>query len=443
MVRQREKTWGGQDDDYGGNLTQLSLIVGYCFLAVFIPLMCDYGGCSFVDGFLSLPKLMTHVPAPSVYGFTFWAAWVLLNIILWYAVPGKIVTGDPTPGGHETVFKCGALNTWFVVAIVFGLSAYYNILPMAEVVERYAEIGVASFIIAMIGSVALIFKGVYFPTVAADSMRHRNFLQDFFLGLEIQPKAFGINLKLFWIGRVGMLLWTVLGFCHARYQYEKIGMVTYSMMVEWTLAAIYTVDWAWKEEWYIRTIDMHHDRLGFYLFGGILVAFPTIYCAPTYYLAHMGTAEDDISFYRAVSVIVLYTVFYTLFRLCNDEKDYVRNQWKNGVSEDKLLGMFGKKMPVIVAKYRTKDKEHETILLSGGLWGITRHLNYTCDLAMTSCYSLVLPWHTIYPHIYLFHMIHLLITRADRDHDKCCVKYGKFWDMYIKAVPYKLLPGIY
>jgi len=438
-----KESWGGRDDDYGGNITQLILIVGYSFLAVFIPLMCDHRGCSLIDGLLSLPELVEHIPAPSVYGFTFWAAWVVLNIVLWYAVPGKLVKGDPTPGGHETIFKCGALNTWFVVAAGFGVIAYYNLLPMAEVVERYVEIGVAAFVIAMIGSVALIYKGIYFPTVAADSMRHRNFLQDFFLGLEIQPKAFGINLKLFWIGRVGMLLWTVLGICHARYQFEKVGVVTYSMMVEITLAAIYTVDWAWKEEWYIRTIDMHHDRLGFMLFGGIVVAFPTIYCAPTYFLAHTGSAENDVSLWRAIIVVVMYCGFYALFRLCNDEKDYVRNQWKNDVSQDKLVGIFGQKMTVIEATYKTEKKEHKTILLSGGLWGVTRHLNYTFDLAMTSCYSMVVPWNTIYPHIYLFHMIHLLVSRSGRDHEKCSVKYGKYWDIYVKRVPYKLLPGVY
>jgi len=311
------------------------------------------------------------------------------------------------------------------------------------VVQRYAEIGITAFVIAMVGSVVLIMKGVYFPTVPADSTRHCNFLQDFFLGLEIQPKALGINLKLFWIGRVGMLLWTVMGICHARYQYEKIGLVTWSMMVEISLAAIYTVDWAWKEEWYLRTIDMHHDRFGFMLFGGVIVAFPTIYCAPTYYLAHKGTVETDVTGSWAFTVLVLYCGFYILFRFCNDEKDYVRNQWKNGVSTDKLVGIFGQKMRVIEANYKAGKTEHSNILLCGGLWGVTRHLNYTFDLLMTSCYSLVVPWNIIYPHVYLFHMLHLLATRAGRDHMKCFGKYGKFWEQYCKEVPYKLLPGVY
>jgi 7-dehydrocholesterol reductase len=36
----------------------------------------------------------------------------------------------------------------------------------------------------------------------------------------------------------------------------------------------------------------------------------------------------------------------------------------------------------------------------------------------------------------------LLTDRAYRDDDRCQKKYGKYWDQYCEAVPYKIVPGV-
>jgi len=434
-----KNSWGGMEDDYGGTGLQLLLMIGYSFASMFIPYSCDAHDCSIVSAAFDLPG-MVRAAQPSFWALKVWAAWVLLMLILWYVVPGTHVRGDPTPSGHQTLFKCGALNAWFVTMALCAVANHFDLVNFSEIVERYMELAVTGTFACFPLSAVWIAKAYLFPTVPADATSHKDPIQDYFLGLEIQPKAFGVNIKLFWIGRVGMILWSVLGLCHARYQYDKIGQVNYNMMVTWLLAAIYTVDWAWKEEWYLRTIDMHHDRFGFMLCGGIVIAFPCIYCAPTYFLAHYGTPENDSSLLWSLFVVVFYCGAYAFFRLCNDEKDYVRDQWKSG--KKPLKGIFGNPVEVIPVKYSTLDgKERKSILLAGSLWGITRHLNYTIDLVMTSCYSFVLPWTFIFPHFYFFHMCHLLITRAERDNRKCQLKYGKYWDEYKRKVPFAIVPG--
>ena len=37
----------------------------------------------------------------------------------------------------------------------------------------------------------------------------------------------------------------------------------------------------------------------------------------------------------------------------------------------------------------------------------------------------------------------LLVHRANRDSEKCQLKYKQYYDEYCKLVPYKILPGIY
>lgn len=442
----KDENWGGMDDDYGGNLVMLGMIGAYTFLSYFMPFACEKHNCALTTAGLHLADqgsegFLAFLQWPTREAYALWMGWIGLNLVLWYVVPGQYCEGDPTPSGHKTLFKCGALNSWFVMVFLWSLATYLGWLPLSFITERYADLNAAGVVVGIGFAILFLIKGYFFPTVAADSTKHSNFIQDWYLGLEIQPKLFGCNLKLFWIGRVGMLLWTVLGLSHAAYQYEQKGKVSYSMICTNFYSIVYTVDWAWKEEWYLRTIDMHHDRIGWMLAGGVIVAFPNIYACYLYYLAKV---EVDISLARAIGATIFYCTWYCLFRLCNDEKDYVRNQWKQKVPDKDLKSILGRPVKIIPASYSTADgKKHKTILLSGGFWGVTRHFNYTCDLCMTFCYGLVCGFSHIYPHIYMFHMLHLLTTRIERDHRKCALKYGKFWETYEKRVPYKLLPGVY
>ena len=44
---------------------------------------------------------------------------------------------------------------------------------------------------------------------------------------------------------------------------------------------------------------------------------------------------------------------------------------------------------------------------------------------------------------YAIFLTFLLVDRANRDSEKCHLKYGKYYEEYCKLVPYKIVPGIY
>jgi delta14-sterol reductase len=83
-------------------------------------------------------------------------------------------------------------------------------------------------------------------------------------------------------------------------------------------------------------------------------------------------------------------------------------------------------------------------VLTGGFWGLSRHVNYLGEITMATALALVLgypfalaPW--LYP---------CLLRRAasseQRDDDKrCAERYGALWEEYCRRVPYRIIPFLY
>lgn len=221
----------------------------------------------------------------------------------------------------------------------------------------------------------------------------------------------------------------------AAYQYQRLGFVTNSMIIVNLLHAIYVLDFFWNEDWYTRTIDITHDHLGWILAWGDLVLLPSFYTLQAQYLArhsddHLGTAY-------ATFVLLLGLAGYAIFRSANYQRDAVRRDRDNH-------RIWGRPAQYMRCTYKTSDgKQHESILLTSGWWGVVRHSNYLADLIQsfamcaTCGFTHVLPWS------YFFYMTVLLVCRAVRDDRKCQDKYGAYWDKYREMVPYQIVPGVW
>lgn len=195
---------------------------------------------------------------------------------------------------------------------------------------------------------------------------------------------------------------------------------------------------------YLRTIDICHDHYGFYLAWGSMVWLPTTYTLQAQYLAHNPFSLSPL----ACAVLLLTGVSgYAVFRAVNHQKDLARRTKGD-------CTIWGKKAQVIKATYLTADgREHETILLASGWWGMVRHANYLGDLVLSysECAAaglamvggtrewsfVLLPW------TYAIFMTILLIQRCIRDEERCSGKYGKTWDEYCNRVRWRLIPGLF
>jgi 7-dehydrocholesterol reductase len=106
--------------------------------------------------------------------------------------------------------------------------------------------------------------------------------------------------------------------------------------------------------------------------------------------------------------------------------------------------VWGRTPRLIHAPYRTSDGgERTNLLLASGYWGLARHFHYVPELLLALAWTLPAGGTHALPYFYFVFLFILLVDRAGRDDKRCEAKYGEAWSEYRRAVPYKILPGVY
>ncbi|KAH9667881.1 7-dehydrocholesterol reductase [Citrus sinensis] len=113
-------------------------------------------------------------------------------------------------------------------------------------------------------------------------------------GMELYPRiGKNFDIKVFTNCRFGMMSWAVLAVTYCIKQYEANAKVEDSMLVNTILMLIYVTKFFLWEAGYWSTMDIAHDRAGFYICWGCLVWVPSVYTSPGMYLVnhpvHLGT----------------------------------------------------------------------------------------------------------------------------------------------------------
>lgn len=270
------------------------------------------------------------------------------------------------------------------------------------------------------------------------------------MGVEFNPRILGIDLKLFFNGRPGIVGWTLLNLSFSYYQYSYFGFVSNGMIMLNLLQGLYVLDFFWNETWYLKTIDIAHDHFGFYLAWGDCVWLPWMYTLQGCYLAFHPVEHGIEGFF----IMVVGILGYIIFRWTNYQKDYFRRRISelkkcHKIDDEKdscqHINIWGKYPSYITCEYRTGDgKVRESHLLTSGWWGMARHMNYTGDIILSAMWGFCCGFNHILPHFYTLYIIALLVTRVYRDETRCREKYGsEIWGKYCKKVPYRFIPYLY
>jgi 7-dehydrocholesterol reductase len=231
-----------------------------------------------------------------------------------------------------------------------------------------------------------------------------------------------------------MVAWTVVNLSFAAHQWATLGRLTNSMVLVNALQLIYVLDLVWREAWYLRTIDIQHDRFGFYLAWGSLVWIPFVYTLPAAYLA---VHPVDLSTPAALGVLALGLAGYAVFLSANAQRDGFRRA-------DGPCRVWRREAVAIPARFVTADgRVHDTRLLASGWWGLARHANYAGDLMMATAFGLACGVQHVLPYLYAIYLTGLLVHRVHRDERRCRAKYGAAWDAYCARVPYRMIPFVW
>jgi 7-dehydrocholesterol reductase len=333
------------------------------------------------------------------------------------------------------LYNINGLQAFFATLAILGVLYYFSIIDAAIVHREIGPLIVVTNVAGVSIVILLYIKGRISPT-NSDTVAygHHSFVYDICMGIELNPRIGNFDLKLFFIARCGMISWILVDLSHAAGQYERFGEVTNAMVLVCVLHSFYVIDLLYYEAWYLETIDIMHDRLGFNLTYGVIVYVPFGYTFQTWYLSHNPIALPAWQFYLILTVGIF---AYYLFRSSNNQ----RRQFRAAKGK---INIWGKPAKFIRAKYATGDgKESESLLLTSGWWGLARHFNYTADLIGSFCYCVPCGFHDFMPWWYFVFMTWLLNHRGNRDNQRCGVKYGKYWQQYCKEVPYKLIPYVY
>ncbi|CAK1367642.1 7-dehydrocholesterol reductase [Cercospora beticola] len=379
--------------------------------------------------------LLQNLPRPTKDAIMGYAAWLLFQAFLYGFLPGETCYGQKTPAGYQLHYRTNGLLAWTLTHALFIGGAWYGYIDPAIIARNWEGLLVACNIYGFVLAILAQVKGHLFPSHPEDRKFSGSWIYDFWAGVELNPR-FGSywDFKFFHNGRPGIVAWTLINLSWAAYQYQTVGYVTYSMIVLNILQAIYVVDFFCNESWYTRTIDISHDHFGFMLAWGDATFLPTFYTLQAQYMARYPT---HLSEGQAIGILALGLLGYYIFRSANWQRDYVR-------SKKDEARIWGRPAEFIRCKYHTSDgKEHESLLLTSGWWGVARHSNYLADLIGCYAYCATCGFDNILPWSYLVFMSVLLVHRAKRDERRCRAKYGEKWDEYCRAVPYTMIPGIF
>ena len=190
-------------------------------------------------------------------------AFAAFELALMRLLPGKTVKGPITPNGNIPEYKANGLLSFAVtVAVFFGL-AYSGIVNPSYIYSHYLDI-VGALNVASLGFVLVLYlKGRFAPS-SSDNSVSGNFMFDYFWGTELYPRILGWDVKMFTNCRFGLKAWTLLPIVYAWKQWEVYGLAD-SMVVCVGLQLVYLAKFYHWEMGYMKSLDIMHDRAGFYI----------------------------------------------------------------------------------------------------------------------------------------------------------------------------------
>lgn len=364
------------------------------------------------------------------------ASYAAFEASLQLLLPGTTVNGPISSTGNTPVYKSNGLAAYAVTLLTYISLWWFDIFNPTVVYDHLGEIYSALIFGSLVFCLFLYIKGHLIPS-SSDSGSSGNIIIDFYWGMELYPRiGKNFDIKVFTNCRFGMMSWAVLAVTYCIKQYEADGRVADSMLVYTALTLVYVTKFFWWEAGYWNTMDIAHDRAGFYICWGCLVWVPSIYTSPGMYLVN-----HPVQLGTQLALCIL--VAGILCTYINYDCDRQRQEFRR--TNGKCL-IWGKAPTKIVASYTTTSTSGETkssILLTSGWWGLARHFHYVPEILASFFWTVPALFNHFLPYFYVVFLTILLVDRAKRDDDRCRSKYKKYWKLYCEKVPYRIIPGVY
>lgn len=335
-------------------------------------------------------------------------------------VPGRVHQGLSTRAGKRLDYRLNGLVLFlFVPPLVVGVAVQLG-GSLTVILAHFWPLFIVANAFAFALSFWLLARGRRRAKSGDGDAESKGALRDLWMGVELNPRLFGVDLKMFSYQPtlIGMFI-VVLAFAFR--QHELYGTVTPQMVLLVAFYWLYLFTHYVRESFMLSTWDIIAERFGLMLVWGDYVYVPFFYSIVGWW------AIDDLSvwpWWALASLVLLHLFGHYLFRSANWQKDSFKRD----------------------RKARIWGREAETLdgrLLVSGWWGIGRHLNYSGEIIVYTTFALCTSGTSVIPFILPVSLLVLLTQRAHRDDKRCRAKYGELWERYCARVRWCMVPGIY
>jgi 7-dehydrocholesterol reductase len=202
------------------------------------------------------------------------------------------------------------------------------------------------------------------------------FIFDYYWGMELYPRIFGVDVKKFVNCRFSMSYWQLAGISFAYRSYTLHGQLDPAIVLVALSQYIYLVKFFYWEIGYMRSIDIIVDRAGFYETWGCFTFVPAVYTLHTRMLVR---SPSGLSTESAVAIFAIGLAGVLLNFWADNQRQVFRELDGKGL-------VWGEKPRFVRAQYRVVDaatcreETRTSLLLASGWWGIARHLQYAFEL---------------------------------------------------------------
>lgn len=354
----------------------------------------------------------------------FFAPWVIyaVMLLLHLVLPARKVDGYVTEDGGGEVLKYRLNGPLVLVSVV----ALWAVLGATGVLawdwlytHRWPGL-IGSCALGAMFSVAVVLPAP--PTgrsFAADMYFGRWMNRQFFYG-RVDAKMF-----LYLIGAAMLALNLVSFTAHHVMTYPdtySLGVVLYCALFLW-----FVTEYLVFERVHLYTYDIFAERLGFKLGWGCFAFYPYFYLIGLWAVAHR---PDPGTPWWALTIYALLFFWGWIFTRGANMQKY----WFKTRPGEAFLGILEPKVL----------SDGKNTLLSGGFWGVSRHVNYLGETVQAVALTLLLGYPGAWvAWLYPLYYVVLFLARERADERRCAEKYGELWSEYKKRVPKRIVPWIY
>lgn len=323
----------------------------------------NYKDPTFLDTSLNFKEVLLSLVNDKLFtwsSFFVVICWLLFQLVLYKFLPGEEVLGIPLANGKSLVYPINGLSSFIsttsLVATIYSLKGPG---PFLWVTSNLKQLCFASTIVcAIISGMSYAYSHRRGADIVGKNDT-RFLIYDFWMGRELNPRVFGIDIKYFFELRPGLMGWILVVFCFQIKQYAEEGTVGTALLLVLLMQSLYVIDALKNESSILSTTDITREGFGYMLCLGSMVVEPFFYSLQANYLVNRNLS---LSYLTVCSLIFMNLTGAYVFRSSNNQKNYFRRSYISGSRDidprNYLIAKDGKP------------------LLHSGWWGLARHINY-------------------------------------------------------------------